>query len=150
MTRYEIRPTIIPDIQKLSKNLRSQDREEIRKLGAKPRSALMQGYLHGECYTGLFNKQVLTVFGVVPEGTSGRVWMLCSPEINSHLLTISRESLKQIRHFSTQYKMLFNIVDEANDLTIRWLRGLGFQFGNTIPIGPEGHNFKEFYLCHSR
>lgn len=149
MPDYTIRSTIIPDVQLLSRNLRKQDKEEVRKLGSNPRSALMQGYLLGECYTGLHGGDVLAIFGVVPVGPHGRIWMLCSPLINKHLVTISRESRAQVQHFAAQYRSLFNIVDQENTLTMRWLKGLGFTIGDTVQIGPNGHNFKEFYLCPS-
>ena len=146
--KYRTRPTILPDISKLHPVLRDPDRLEVEALGSNPRTALIFGYLNGPCFTGLVDEEVLCIFGVVKEGRGGRIWMLSSRNIEGHARAVCRLSIREVRKFKQDYRVLFNIVDERNTMTIKWLDWLGFQFGKSHTI--NSHSFKEFYTCHSQ
>ena len=146
MTGLTKRYSIIPDIPKLASSLRAQDLEEIRKLGSCPRAALTQGYLQGPCYTGLFNKEIICMYGVVPHQDAARIWMLSSNKLYDHLVGVNRITRTELNRFKSMYSCLYNIVDADNSVTIRWLEWMGFTVGKSINYGPEGHLFKEFCL----
>ena len=113
----------------------------------RPRTAIMYGYLHGECYSAFYGDKILCMYGVVPEDNGGRIWMLSCEGIEKHALPVSRITRGEIKRFLSQYKQLYNIVDERNQITIRWLDWLGFKFGATHIIGSSKKPFKEFVAC---
>ena len=145
----QIRTSVIPDISLVVQDLRTADYEEIMALGVDPTEALHFGYVHGECYSGVKDNRVLFMFGVIPEGTAGRIWLLGTNEVSSNYVGFCRLSKEWVPRLLPRYTMLFNIADVRNKMTIKWLQWLGFEFGKSFTIGPEGHQFKEFCLCQS-
>jgi hypothetical protein len=123
--------------------------DEVQALGVRPRTALMQGYLNGPCFTGLCEDSILCMYGVVPDGTKGRIWMLSSTLAANYPISICRISRRELDKLKVNYSMLFNVVDERNELTIKWLTWLGFSFGATHLIGKNKQSFKEFSLWDS-
>lgn len=144
MTKIHTRLSILPDVSRLQAALRKPDLDEITAQEYRPRTALMFGYLHGECYTALAGSKVLCMYGVVPEPEGGRIWMLSCDGIEKYGLGVSRITRGEIKRFLSQYRYIYNIVDERNQVTIRWLKWLGFKFGSTHLIGPSRQPFKEF------
>jgi hypothetical protein len=143
-----VRPSILQDITKLNPNFRKEDKDEVKALGIRPRTALMQGYLNGPCFTGLYEDSILCMYGVVPVGEDGRIWMLSSDLVLRHKMAICRISRREVNRFKLNYRVLFNVVDERNELTMKWLKWLGFSFGATHLIGKNKQSFKEFSLWH--
>ncbi len=146
MTTVHTRLSILSDISQLHPRLRKEDRDEVMAMGLNPRTALMGGYLNGECHTGLYGDTVICMYGVVPETNGGRVWMLSCEDIERHGLSVSRITRKEIKRFSSQYPQIYNVVDTRNTMTIKWLKWLGFSFGATHLIGSSNQPFKEFVL----
>ncbi len=144
-----IRTSILPDIPRTVSELRTADYEEVMALGEDAHDAIYYAYVHGECYTALDNEGIICMFGVVPEGDAGRVWLLGTDRVLSNPIAFCRLSKKWLLRLRPRYRMLFNVADARNDLTIRWLQWLGFEFGNTLTLGPAGHQFKEFCLWQS-
>lgn len=97
------------------------------------------------------NGFVAGMFGVVPEGEFGRVWLLGSDELVTKPL--SRQFLRECKNFlevmGRPYLAIGNQIDERNTLHIRWLKWMGFTFINRIPeYGVERRPFLEFIkLC---
>ncbi len=96
------------------------------------------------------NGFVAGMFGVVPEGDYGRVWMVGSDELTRPPL--SRQFIRECRSFLSvmerPYKTIGNVIDERNTLHVRWLKWLGFEFVERIPnYGVEGRPFLEFKKC---
>ena len=89
---------------------------------------------------------VICMYGVVPEKSGGRIWMLSRKGIEKYALPVSRIARSEIKRFIEDYSMIYNIVDERNKIVLRWLKWLGFQFGARYLIGPDKNSFKEFYL----
>lgn len=141
-----VRHSILSDITRLHPLLRQEDREEVRAIGIRPRTALMQGYLNGPCFTGMYEDSLLCMYGVVPEGDKGRIWMLSSTLADNYPISICRISRREVDKLRLNYSVLFNVVDERNELTIKWLTWLGFSFGATHIIGKHKQPFKEFSL----
>ncbi len=145
----EIRTSVLPDISRTVRDLRTADYEEIKALGVDPYDALFHGHVHGECYTAVGKNGIICMFGVVPEGDAGRIWLLGTNSVSNNYFGFCRLSKKWLLRLRPRYRMLFNVADARNDLTIRWLQWLGFEFGNTLTLGPAGHQFKEFCLWQS-
>jgi hypothetical protein len=86
---------------------------------------------------------VAGMFGATPDG---RVWLLGSDELVTYPL--NRQFLKECRVWCDKmlnlYPLLHNVIDERNDVHIRWLKWMGFTFINRKPYGPQGLPFLEF------
>jgi hypothetical protein len=95
---------------------------------------------------------VAGMFGVVPHGDFGQIWMVGADTLTRPPL--SRQFIRECRtHLSVMERPFLavgNKIDERNTLHIRWLRWLGFSFVNRIPsYGVEGRPFLEFIkLCN--
>jgi len=86
------------------------------------------------------------MFGVVPEGKFGTVWLLGTDEIFTHasrdFLRLSKEWLSEV---SAPFESVGNLVDARNTVHIRWLEWLGFEFiGVQSEFGVEKRPFLEF------
>jgi scaffold protein Gp13 len=93
---------------------------------------------------------VAGMFGVVPEGDFGRIWMVGSEELTK--APLSRQFLRECRDFvnvmERPYLAIGNYIDERNTVHIRWLRWLGFIFIHRHEnYGFEKRTFLEFIKC---
>ncbi len=121
------------DIEKILEiGLREGDLKELHALRITARGALEHGLQHSqpECLTIVNDSLPVGMFGVAPShgGKAGAVWLLGTPGI----LGISRQFLKESRywldHITQGYHMVGNIVHKDNNISIRWLKWLGFTF----------------------
>lgn len=146
-----VRRSIIPDIPVIAKDMRPEDRAEVwAAAGIIPHRALMLGYtMSSECFTIYEEETGLQVgmFGhtVVEKGLASSVWLLASTHLVGHKWTFLKESRKWLDHIHSQSPLLYNVVDQRNDLHIRWIEWLGFKFVRVIPeYGFQKLPFVEF------
>ena len=122
------------DLTHLVHRLRAADLKELRAHKADPETALRHGLKFSEpCYTIEHNGQPIGMFGVAPhpgEPSVGVVWLLGSDGIADESVRIRflRESRKWLETIAESYELLCNVVHEENELHIKWLKFLGFQF----------------------
>jgi hypothetical protein len=87
-----------------------------------------------------------TVAGMFGATREGRVWLLGSEELVTSPL--NRQFLRECRRWCDKlhdlYPLLWNVIDERNEVHIRWLKWMGFTFINKKPYGPHGLPFLEF------
>lgn len=148
MTDYNVRPATVEDCQHLAPRLRREDIEEVRAAsGLEPLVALTLGLRLGECLVMECKGERFGLFGVCPTQTPGvgLVWMLATDSIHTHRTRFIRECRKWVKHLHTNYPVLWNYVDARNELHIRWLHWLGFEFIKLHPEhGVEKRPFIEF------
>lgn len=88
--------------------------------------------------------EVLTVFGLSSVEDCGIPWMVSSPNMIKHKKLLMRYAKKVIKEMLKQFETLFNYVDARNELHIRWLKHMEFQFtGRDLII--NGVPFRFFY-----
>ena len=142
------------DAAALAPHLRMADLQEIQAAsGQPPITALLVGAEQSapSCTVIGNSGKVAGMFGVVPEGDFGRVWMLGSDELVAPPL--SRQFIRECRQFlafmERPYLAIGNVIDARNVVHIRWLKWMGFTFINCIPeYGIERRPFLEFIkLC---
>jgi hypothetical protein len=89
---------------------------------------------------------VAGMFGVVGEGTFGRVWLLGSDELVQRPLV--KQFLKECPTFlsvmARPYERIGNVVLAANTVHVRWLKFMGFTFTGGKASGINGEEFLEF------
>ncbi|MBB6211013.1 hypothetical protein [Novispirillum itersonii] len=93
---------------------------------------------------GVVGGRVEALFGVAADAGdphTGIVWLLASPVLEAHPLTVLRYSRMVVDHWQRRYRLLTNWVDARNRVSLRWLRWLGFTVFPAVPYGPDGERF---------
>lgn len=145
-----VRKTIVPDIPPIANEMRPEDREEVKAgSGDTPHKALMKGYLQStECFTLVApDGPLLGMFGYVKSKTEpcAAVWMLGTTKLFDYRWAFLRQSRHWVDYMQAQTPLLFNCVDQRNEVHINWLRWLGFKFVRIIPeYGIQKLPFIEF------
>ncbi len=146
--RY-LRPSVEEDVSYLAERLRDADRAELQATGSKPHQALSNGLNWSAEPVTLISPDdaaPLGMAGVVPfpDGI-GAVWMLGTDALVNHQFTFLRNCRSWVEEQNEKYSVLFNRVDERNQVHIKWLRWLGFTFIQRHPLyGVEQRPFLEF------
>lgn len=144
------RPANILDAEHMAPRLRPADVDEVwAASGSSPMVALTRGLYYSVSPIVGVDAQDLPVCmgGVVPSGDPlvGLIWMLGTTDIESHRLSFLRRSRPWVEQWNGEFPLLTNVVDERNQLHIRWLRWLGFTFIARHPrYGFERRPFLEF------
>jgi hypothetical protein len=124
-----IRPTRAADIEDIIPRLRAHDRKTIERLGLDPVRLLRDTYMNGSpmftadldgvpaCMWGLEKKTVLSPW---------MLWMLTTDAIDDYPIRFLRESRKIIQSLSSAYGTIEGLVDSDFDVSVKWLRWLGF------------------------
>ncbi len=140
------RETELNDVRTLSEKLRSADLQEIAAAtGEEPYWSLLRGFTDSvHCWTMLGNDSVVGMFGV---NKAGAIWMMCSDELSRFSVRFLRESLEMVDYLQEEYPVLWNWIDARNELHIRWLKWLGFQFTELEEHGVLKLPFWKFQRC---
>ena len=115
-----------------------------------PTESMIEGVnISTKAWTATFDGVPLVMFGVAPASAINGIgvpWLLAADGLERHqlgFLTHCRPCLDEIRAI---YPRLYNFVDARNQIAIRWLRWLGFTFGEPIPYGKEQLLFLPFKM----
>ncbi len=149
MKTLEIRKSIQSDILPIAHNMREDDVKEVWDSNLhSPYKALRKCLeIKGMSWTIIVNGIPVGMVGV-SRGTllsdTGTPWLLGTDVLiddRKLFLKISRIVLKNI---SEGYRRLENYISTENQASLRWLRHLGFKFGEEIK-SVTGVVFKRFY-----
>ena len=138
-------------IQHIADNMRQDDIDEVLAAGnSSPHSALLNSIQHSKAVVvATYNGEPLVVYGLVKQsilGSKGVIWMLGTDEATK----FKREFMvytKQVLHaMFEECDLLMNYVYTGNEVSIKWLRVLGFTIEEPMPHGPNNALFHKFYL----
>jgi hypothetical protein len=137
------------DIEWMAPRLRLADQQEVMAAGySSPLAALQSGFNDSDRLTVGVDEQdrPVVIFGRCPmDPLAAAIWLLATDEISKHRVSFLRQSRHFVDEFHKGYPVLFNLVDERNELHVNWLRWLGLTFLKRHPsIGPENRPFLEF------
>lgn len=76
----------------------------------------------------------------------GIPWMVGTAELDQHGYLLMKQGREKVGEMLTRFKRLANFVDARNTRAIRWLKRLGFRFGEAQPFGVEGLPFYFFTM----
>lgn len=131
-----VRPSVKEDVYSLQTRLRDADVAELAAQGMDPSQALIQGLWRSkpDCMTVELDGLPIAMYGVVPGLCErfGAIWLLGSEELvrGSFFLRNCKQELARI---SEDYDLLYNQVHDQNEVHIRWLRWMGFEFTRHNP-----------------
>lgn len=126
------RPATIADCIKLAPNLREADKKELLlSSGEEPLEALILSLQVSEECNAIMNdeEEIVGLFGVATvDEDLGSPWLLGADGIKQIATEFIQGSHSWIEEVQARYKILFNYVHEENEVAIKWLKKLGFNF----------------------
>ena len=130
-------------------NLRPIDsREVFDACGSDPAAAVLDSF-DKSCmaWTGIVGGAPVATFGVVPCGDrDGIPWLVGTRQLENVQFTFAKLSRPYLSAMLERFDMLHNHVAAYNELSIRWLRWLGFTIDAPVPVGPGGAMFHHFWI----
>ena len=136
-------------IREIAGRMRRADREEVfAASGRSPISALSFSYRHSsEVWTALFDGRPEVMWGVgdisILTGI-GAPWLLGTDAVERNFRGFLRISRDWPAQLLGRYRLLRNLVDARNTISIRWLEWLGFRLFEPVEI--NGHPFHLFEM----
>ena len=134
------------DACRIASRLRDADRRELEaSTRAAPVQVLIDGVNESDAYTVKTpDGTPCAIFGTRDSGytESGVVWMLGTDDLTTNSKTFLRFSKRWLDELHKKYRLLYNVIDARNDVHLRWLNWMGFEFVEEIPkYGIERRKF---------
>jgi len=135
----------------IANNMREADRLEIAAMGrSDPLRAVNTSLkMSKKAWTAILDDEPILMFGVAPisELTGlGSPWLLSTDGITK----VKRQFIRECRFYVDElldcYPRLANKVDCRNEVSIRWLKWLGFKFCKPASLGVNGEMFYPFWM----
>ncbi|MBU1046963.1 DUF2833 domain-containing protein [Patescibacteria group bacterium] len=128
-----VREATAKDAFELAPKLRQDDLDEIAAAsGREPLNTLLEGIAHSAVPAAVIGDkgEVVALFGVVPTPLAGvgAIWLLGSDGLWTYRWQFLRESRQWIEDLQEAWPILWNFVYAENELHIKWLKWLGFNF----------------------
>lgn len=131
------------DIRYLAANLREADRMEVAAAsGRDPQWVLTEGVIKSAVSLVYRARRPVFIVGVVEPGI---IWLLGSDAIHHHKRALHRLAGHVLTKWHERWPTLGNIVDARNTIHIRWLKSMGFQFGEPVIAGVARLPFLPFW-----
>lgn len=135
--------------------LRDADRREIHALvGHEPvgpiKASIINGLMTGFARTAFDEQGPILIAGVGKHPQYDHVgmpWMIATDRLYEkpeYIARFKEESKAWVAEMQEKYKVLANVIDERNVVSIQWLKSLGFQF--TQRLEKFGHEQIPFWL----
>lgn len=105
-----------------------------------------ENYTPGNTYV-IFNdkNENVALTGVEPVSKDeGLIWMVATPDLEKHGLEFLRACHEFIDIMCRPYKKVGNVVHARNEVHLKWLKWLGFEFKGEAPLGPLHETFIHF------
>lgn len=145
-----VRPIQEGDAEALFNNLRPADCDELMAMSGEVYFSIKWSIMcsrfswafevDGElaCLLGIVEGSMISSFGIP--------WMLGTTVLDKNVGVLIRHSRKYYEEVKGKYAHLVNFVDARNTKSIRWLKWLGFEFGEKQLMGVANMPFYRFEL----
>lgn len=138
VTKYTVRSATPEDALWIAQNCRDADRAECNALlGLDPVQVVPEavGIPGNPTFIGYADDEPVIIFGTArtPWDDVGVVWMISTPELIKHQKHFLKHSREWVEVLHAPYRVLTNVVDARNEVHIRWLKWIGFEFIELIP-----------------
>jgi hypothetical protein len=140
----------IGDVDYIADNMRDADRIEVRAIAnLSPKQALERSLYSEVAYTVVVNDEPCCMFGFARASALSDVgvpWLLGTELVNSIPVKFLRESKRIVDDFmrSGKYAKLENWIDSENEVSLRWLKWLGFTVRDDVTLVRGGRTFYYF------
>ena len=140
----EVREATVEDAITMAPNLREADLNEVQAAsGLDPCDALtLCVEASVKPYVAVIDEDPILLCGAVDahmEPPTGVVWMLGTDRIQEIQRQFLREGKDWLGILHEPFDVLWNLVDKRNELHIKWLKWMGFQFLREV----EEHGFEK-------
>ena len=143
----EMRTATAEDISAVRANVRAENLAELEVVGLGLDEVLDWSLNNSwEALCGVIDGEPVCLFGVecTEDPEIGCPWMVGSNAIDRHRVAFLRASKAKVDQWNTHWPVLMNWVDARNVRGLRWLRFLGFEIQEAIPMGESGLEFHLF------
>ena len=142
MAKVKILPITLEAAIEVASDLRPEDRREVEEgHGVDPFTSIVSKAQEGSCiYFTMPNGRTAGMAGVEDDGM---IWMLTTTAIYEYPFAFTRGAKKFVENHS--HKRLWNIIDKRNNVHLKLLKFLGFEFLEEIFYGPNNLPFIKFY-----
>lgn len=126
----ELRETRAEDIEAIIPNLRAHDKKTIERLRLDPVALLRTTFMNGSpMFTATVDGAPACMWGLEKRSllSSWMLWMLTTDAIDANPVRFLRESRRIIKALSDTYGTIEGMVDSDFEISVRWLRWLGFR-----------------------
>lgn len=132
----------------LAQTMREEDKQEcFLTLGLNPEQSLLLSFRLGETFTVQWGDEVVAMFGHYGyPGMVGVPWMLASPLLSKIAKSFLRECREYVQAMLKVYGRLENYVWVENQVHVKWLQWLGFEFDPPAPYGINDQPFQRFFM----
>lgn len=134
-------PAEVKHLTAMAGRLRAEDARELEDTyGENPYFVLGQSYAASVlCWAAVVDGETIAMFGVTPRGPAGqgRPWMIGTKDLDRHRFKFSKGCAAVVQEMLDTFPSLENVVDCRNRKTVRWLKWLGFDFGQVILVGQK-------------
>jgi len=147
----EIRPATAQDAIDLAQGLRPADIAELHACGHSDLDEVVARSVRvsSMCWAAFVDGQIACVIGVAPLsllGGLGAPWMLGTPVLDKASRVLVRRTPEYISKMLGAFPHLLNYVHADNGTSVRWLKRLGFVFGEPFAHPRSGETFYPFEM----
>ncbi|OMG61465.1 hypothetical protein AUR59_020095 [Stutzerimonas balearica] len=149
MVKAEVLPLCEADIDAILPDIRQADRDEIEEALQTPMRKALADALANHCKASkiVVSGLVVAVFGDSRHSAEAGVpWLISTRHVERFPKAFLQVCKPEVAEMLTRHEVLVNYVDVRNAAAIRWLRWLGFTFGDPEPYGPLGLPFHCFWM----
>lgn len=145
---------IKPDVDSIcyiAENMRTADQIEVMAShGMTPIEAVLNSQeLSDYCSVATYNDRPCALFGLVVRDLltgTGCPWLLGTNDIDLCKRDFIKHTRSGVSEMLEICPRLENYVHVENRKSVRWLKTMGFQFDNPLPLGISGELFMRFHL----
>lgn len=135
----EVVPANLGHACELAVHMRKEDVAEVAAMGMDPYEAIRRSWTlsGGESWTMLVDGKTAAIGGVMGYGLlqgAGVIWLLTGNLVNQYPKAFWKVGKDMLRHVTSRYPYVTNLVDARYVSSIRWLRKLGFETAETVMI----------------
>ncbi|AYG06872.1 hypothetical protein D7M10_07115 [Pseudomonas fluorescens] len=151
MVAADVLPIEPEDIAVILRDVRQADIDEIVEgLGVSLENELADGIAGSlNARKIVVDGHIVAIFGDAVHSVLGSIgvpWLISTVHVERHARAFLKVCKPEVQGMLTRHRHLFNYVDARNTAAIRWLKWLGFDFGEAVPYGPKRLPFYPFTL----
>ena len=148
MVNYIIRKPLLSDIDYFDKNARQSDKDEIFLFSGRTIAETLNDTpgLYENSDVWVVEDKIVAIFGVSEFDGKNIIWMIATDHFDKYS-NIFRNGCKEV--FEKMIKgrdYLYNFVHFKHKKAIKWLKWLGAEFSEPLPIGLNGELFCNFEI----